>query len=69
VVAAGQRVGEEPAVVLDELFVLGGDAAVLADGFDRADRFAGAAVDAFLGVDVQLAVALVDAVDGAFLDA
>ena len=44
-------------------------ATVLGDGLHRADRLAGAAVDALLGVDVELAVTLVDAVDRALLDA
>jgi len=42
------------------------------DGRDRADRLAGAAVDALIGVDVELAVyvfVVVDAVDGTDLDA
>ena len=36
---------------------------------DRADRFARAAVHALVRVDVEHALALVDAVDGAFFDA
>src|SRR5699024_1748440 len=36
---------------------------------DRAHRFAGTAVDAFIGVDVETAFALVDAIDRAFVDA
>src|SRR5699024_11859248 len=39
------------------------------DRLDGADGFAGPAVDAFVGVDVERALALVDAVDRAFLDA
>src|SRR5699024_2877445 len=68
-VTAGQDGFEELAVVRDERFVLLGDAAVLADRLHRAHRLAGAAVDALLGVDVKLAFALVDAVDGTFLGA
>src|ERR1035437_7278346 len=49
---ARQRLGEEAAVVLDELGVLLRDAALLADGLDRTDRLAGTAVDALPGVDV-----------------
>src|SRR5699024_9739248 len=39
------------------------------DRLDGADGFAGAAVDAFVGVDVERALTLVDAVDRAFFDA
>src|SRR5699024_1222834 len=39
------------------------------DRLDGADGFAGTAVDAFVGVDVERALALVDAVDRAFFDA
>jgi len=39
------------------------------DGLDRAHRFAGAAVDALVGLDVEHSYALVDAVDRAFVDA
>ena len=41
---------------------------LVVDRLDRADRLARAAVDALVGVDVQRAAALVDAVDRAFLD-
>ena len=39
------------------------------DRLDRAHRLAGAAVDALVGVDVEHPLALVDAVDGALVDA
>src|SRR5699024_5959535 len=39
------------------------------DRLDRAHRLAGAAVDALVGVDVEHALALVDAVHGTLLDA
>src|SRR5690606_37353560 len=39
------------------------------DGLDGADRLAGSAVDALVGVDVQHRVTLVDAVDRTLLDA
>ncbi|CAM5197773.1 hypothetical protein LSPH26S_02213 [Lysinibacillus sphaericus] len=39
------------------------------DRLNRADRLTGPAVDAFVRVDVQGPLALVDAVDGALLDA
>src|SRR5690606_33177490 len=39
------------------------------DGLDGADRLARTAVDAFVGLDVEHPVALVNAVDGAFIDA
>src|SRR5665811_1261285 len=38
------------------------------DGLDRADRLTGTTVDALIGVDVESALTLVDAVDRAFLD-
>ncbi len=39
------------------------------DCFDRANWLAGTAVDAFIRVNIEHAVALIDAVDWAFLDA
>jgi hypothetical protein len=42
---------------------------LVVDRLDGADRFAGAAVDAFVRVDVEGAIAFVDAVDGALVDA
>src|SRR4051812_45872592 len=68
-VPAGQDLGEERPVVGDERLPLLGHPAVLADRLHRAHRLAGAAVDALLGVDVALAVPLVDAVDGALVHA
>src|SRR5690606_33393881 len=68
-VAAGQWFGEEPPVVGDEVLRLRRHPAVLGDGLDRADGLAVAAVDAFHRVDVELAVAFVDAVDRALLHA
>src|SRR6478609_522021 len=46
-----------------------GKIVLVEDGLHRADRLARPAVDAFVGVDVQLAGTLVDAVDRALLDA
>ena len=46
-----------------------GQVVLVVDRLDRADRLAGAAVDAFVGVDVERALTLVDAVDGALVDA
>src|SRR5262249_50811827 len=46
-----------------------GQIVFVGDRLDGADRLAGTAVDALVGVDVQHAVALVDAVDGALVDA
>src|SRR5699024_3328432 len=45
------------------------DVVLVVDGLDGADRLTGTTVDALVGVDVQRAVALVDAVDRALLDA
>ena len=39
------------------------------DGFHRADRFAGTTVHAFIRLDVEHAVALIDAVNWALFDA
>ncbi|MPM27712.1 hypothetical protein SDC9_74225 [bioreactor metagenome] len=46
-----------------------GQVVLVEDGLDRADGLAGAAVHALLGVDVQHAVALVDAIDRTLVDA
>src|ERR1019366_8990692 len=46
-----------------------GDVVLVEDGLHRADRLAGAAVHALVRVDIEHALALVDAVDRAFLDA
>ena len=46
-----------------------GDVVLVVDGLHGADRLAGTAVDALVGVDVEPALALVDAVDRALLDA
>src|SRR4029079_598423 len=56
-------------VAVYERLVAVGCTAVLVDRLDRADRLAGAAVDALLGVDVALADPFVDAVDRALVDA
>ena len=53
-------------VVLAPLF---GQVVLVVDGLNRADRFAGAAVHTFVRVDVERPLALVDAVDRAFVDA
>src|SRR5206468_5649563 len=52
-----------------ELLPLRRHVVLVEDRLDRADRLAGAAVDALVRVDVEHPVALVDAVDRAFLDA
>jgi len=69
IVVAGQRLVEEARVVGHVLLVLGIDRPVLADRLDGAHRLAGPAVDALDGGDVELARALVDAVDRALLHA
>src|SRR6476469_4761185 len=60
---------EELPVLRDEVLPLLGDAVVRKDGLDRAGRLACLAVDALVGMDVVLVLALVDAVDGAHFDA
>src|SRR5674476_1244427 len=66
---AGQRLGEEPGVVGGEVGPLPGDVVLVEDGLDRADRLAGAAVDALVRLDVERSLPFVDAVDRALLDA
>src|SRR5574341_1288257 len=61
--------GEEGRVRLGERLPLGGDVVLVEDRLDGADRLAGAAVDALVRVDVEHPLALVDAVDRAFLNA
>src|SRR5215218_5718814 len=61
--------GEEGRVGGGEVLPLGGHVVLVEDGLDRADGLAGAAVHALVGVDVEHAVALVDAVDRTLLDA
>src|SRR6185295_2980675 len=45
------------------------DVVLVEDRLDGADRFARTAVDALVGMDVEHPLALVDAVDGALVDA
>src|ERR1019366_10787624 len=55
-------------LVVVVLPLLGG-VILVEDGFHGADRFAGTAVDALVGVDVQRTLTLIDAVDRTLLDA
>src|SRR5262245_16167372 len=64
-----RRLLEELAVLVDERVPLLGQRAVREDRHHRAGRFARLTVDALVGVDVVLVLALVDAVDRADLDA
>ncbi len=67
--AAGRaKLGEELGVDLLVPGELGGQVVLVVDRLDRAGRLAGTAVHAFVRVDIELAVTLVDAVHGAFLD-
>src|SRR4051812_29690721 len=68
-ITPGQHQLEELLVVGFVLGVLGGQRTVGVDRVDGADRLAGTAVDALARLDVELAAALVDAVDRALLDA
>lgn len=63
-VTSGQSVLEEEQVVLYVRRELGQDIVHVRDRIDRALRFAGSAVDALVGLDVELPSALVDAVHG-----
>src|SRR4029077_16393719 len=67
--ARGAEVLEELHVGLVEVLPLLRCVVLVEDRLDRADRLAGAAVDALVRVDVERALALVDAVDRALLDA
>ena len=67
--AGRAEVVEELDVRLVVVLPLLGHVVLVEDRLDRADRLAGAAVDALVGVDVEHPLALVDAVDGALLDA
>src|SRR5258708_2792828 len=67
--AGGAELVEELGVLNGELRPLVGHVVFVEDRLDRADRLAGAAVDALVGVDVEHPLAFVDAVDRAFLDA
>src|SRR5215204_3788282 len=64
-----RRAGEHVAVLLDERLLLRRHVLLREDRRDRALRLARAAVDALVGVDVELVRPLVDAVDGADVDA
>src|SRR5699024_7308386 len=68
-VVSGQRRGEEVVVVLQVWLQRLRKVVFVVDGLDGAHRLARAAVDALVGMDVQASFALVDAVDGAFVDA
>src|SRR5699024_2170071 len=65
----GTEIVEELDVGLVVLFPFFRHIILVEDRLDRAHRFAGTAVDAFVGVDVKTAFALVDAIDRAFVDA
>ena len=65
----GAQIIEEVSIGANVFAPLLGNVVFIVDSFNRADRFAGAAVNAFIGVNVQGAVALVDAVNGAFFNA
>src|SRR5690606_22281438 len=60
---------EELDINLVEVRPFAGQVVLVVDGLHRAYRLAGTAVDALVGVDVEHAPALVDAVDGAFFNA
>lgn len=62
-------VDEELGIALDIFLPLGRNVIAGEDRIDRACRKASVAVNTFLGVDPQLLVALVDAIDGAFVHA
>ena len=68
-VTARQGVGEEGRVIAQVWFQLLGEVVLVVDRLDRAHRFTGAAVHAFVGVDIQGAAAFVDAVDRTLLNA
>src|SRR5690606_13007838 len=67
--AGGSDLFEELDVGLVVVGPLLGQVIFVVDRLNGADRLAGTAVDALVGLDVEHAVALVDAVDGALVDA
>ncbi len=67
--AGRPEVVEELDVGLVVVGPLVGHVVFVVDRLDGADRLARTAVDALVGVDVEHPVALVDAVDGTFVDA
>src|SRR6185312_3796636 len=67
--AGGSEVVEELDIRLVVVGPLRRGVVLVEDRLDRADRLARAAVHTLVGVDVQHPVALVDAVDGALVDA
>src|SRR5690606_38831312 len=66
--AGGSDLFEEFDVGLVVVGPLLGQVVFVVDRLDGADRLAGTAVDALVGVDVEHPVTLVDAVDGALVD-
>jgi hypothetical protein len=67
--AGGAKVLEEVGVDLGVVLPLLGDVVLVVDGLNRSDGLAGAAVHALVRVDVEHALALVDAVHRALFDA
>jgi len=66
--AWGAEFIEELGVNLFKFIPLGWDIIFVIDRFDRADRFAGAAINALIRLDVEHPIALVDAIDWALFD-
>ena len=67
--ARGTQRVEELGVDGEELALVVGQVVLVVDGLDGADGLTGTTVDTLVGVDVQRALALIDAVDRALLDA
>ena len=67
--AGGAKAREEIDVYPIEVLQLIRQVILVEDRLDRADRLAGTAVHALVRVDVEHPLALVDAVDGALVDA
>src|SRR5262249_43581014 len=67
--SGGDQFGEVVGVGLVVVLPLIRDVVLVVDGFHRADRLTGTAVDAFVGLDVEHPAAFVNAVHGAFFDA
>jgi hypothetical protein len=66
--ARGPQVIEEFNVGLVVIGPFLGSVILVIDGFDGADRLAGTAVHALVGVDVQGTLTLIDAIDGALFN-
>jgi hypothetical protein len=64
----GAKFIEEPGVNFFKFIPLGWDIIFIIDRFDRADRFAGATINALIRLYVEHPITLIDAIDWALFD-